>query len=1543
LEDRRLLHAEELFSGPGHLGLGAHHRGYDHAHAHHAPVDLSSLRTRVQTHFINGVGHDFVWDPEPADAASDPVLAAATMSATLTPLDGIPALHSNPGATASLYLDFNGHFEATWGGYSNVTTPVYDKDGDATTFNEVELANIMTVWELVAEDFLPFNINVTTVEPPELAPGTPSDAANGVAHRVAIGPMDPDGSGPTTGGGVAYINSFTSSVANVCYVFATATSGVRWMGDTSSHEAGHAFGLQHQSTYDENGVKLLEYNSGNPSWGPLMGSSASSQISTWHNGTSSLGPTSYQDDIAQIARSTNVFGFRTDDHGNTIAAATPLAGGDAEWTGTGFVGVGGDVDWFSVDLAEPKSLRIAVGGPEQARNLDAVLELRDAAGVLIATANPGDAYDASLVRNLVGVHYVGVMSSGDYGRVGQYTVSVTESLPGVSVSTSKAPYTTSESGRSEVITLVLEAKPTADVIFNVVTSDASEGVPSTSAVVFTPDNWFTPQTVIVTGVADDLVDGAASYTVSISAAISDDPAYNGLFDPEDLTLVNLDDALGRLYWLRWLSTTHDARVQRSSLAGDDVQTLIDVPAVFGASGSSSYLPARVALDPVGGKVYWSDPGQKAIYRANLDGSDAEKIYTGVAAPSGLALDVAGGKMYWTDPTADKIQRANLDGSGVEDLIATGLNTPGEVELDLSAGKMYWTDSNAFTISRANLDGTDVQIVLPSDGRTRPGGLELDVAAGKMYFGLRDSQLTTHLFSADLDGVNLTQLVNISVLDPAFPTAFANSLTIDHVGRRMFWTDPNSKHLYSADLDGSKVATIIEGGLELFTGIAIIQGTPGFTITPMAGLETSEMGGTATLAVELNAPPTADVVISVSSSDPSEGVVSVPSLTFTPETWDSPQTITIAGANDGFGDGNIAYRVILGQAQSSDLAYHGLKPPDVSVTNIDNEIVTTTFSKTENAAIPDRGVFTSCMSVGASGLILDLDVRVNVTHSWDEDLDVTLIAPDGTRIELFTDVGGSADNFTNTILDDEATTLITSGTAPFIGRYKPEGNLTALEGKAATGTWKLELRDDERYDAGQLVDWSITVRAINGPLGPSVVVTPTTGLATTESGGTASFTVRLDSSPTANVVIPVTSTDETEGTVSVAGITFTPANWNVPQTVTITGVDDAVVDGNVVYAIVLGAASSADSDFNGLNPADVSVSNTDNDVPPTKFYVVDDSSANRTFEYDATGVAIENYALNSGNTAPRGAASSVAGDKTWVIDANRKVYVYDASGGLLGLWTAGSLASNATVEGIATNGTDVWIVDARNDRVYRYAGAAGKLSGSQNAASSFALNSGNRNPKDVVTDGVHLWVVNDNSIDKVFKYTVAGQLVGSWTIDSANKSPTGLTINPSNVSSIWIVDAGTDRVYQYNSAVGRVSGSQAAADSFALAAGNANPQGIADPPAPGDAALPIATSVAPLLNLNRLAGIDVAHSTPSAATLQRRRTSALSQEKGNMDFPRGDTLKSTLTALRDDAFAEPEETFSLKLSGASGADIAEAEGLGTIFDDDALAAAFAEMA
>lgn len=328
---------------------------------------------------------------------------------------------------------------------------------------------------------------------------------------------------------------------------------------------------------------------------------------------------------------------------------------------------------------------------------------------------------------------------------------------------------------------------------------------------------------------------------------------------------------------------------------------------------------------------------------------------------------------------------------------------------------------------------------------------------------------------------------------------------------------------------------------------------------------------------------------------------------------------------------------------------------------------------------------------------------------------------------------------------------------------------------------------------------------------------------------APFTVSLVTPSAA----PVTVTYSTANGSAIAGsdyqassgtITFVPGETS--HTILVQSLDDSLVETSETFVVNLSSPIGAViADGQGVGTI------VDNDSPPTKFYVANDGSPDRTFEYTASGSSVENYTVATGNTAPRGAASNLAGDKVWVVDANRNVYVYNANGGSLGQWSLGDFNNSAQLEGISVSGNDVWIVDAKSDKVYRYTGAASRLSGSQSAASSFSLNSANKDASDLVTDGASIWILNNtSSTDKVFKYTVGGSLLGSWTITSGGGSPTGITIDPSNATmDMWIVDSGSDKVYRLAGARTTTSGSVAAGELFALASTNTNPQGIADPP------------------------------------------------------------------------------------------------------------------
>jgi hypothetical protein len=248
------------------------------------------------------------------------------------------------------------------------------------------------------------------------------------------------------------------------------------------------------------------------------------------------------------------------------------------------------------------------------------------------------------------------------------------------------------------------------------------------------------------------------------------------------------------------------------------------------------------------------------------------------------------------------------------------------------------------------------------------------------------------------------------------------------------------------------------------------------------------------------------------------------------------------------------------------------------------------------------------------------------------------------------------------------------------------------------------------------------------------------------------------------------------------------------------------------------------------------------IESLKFFVVDKSD-NATYTYTDGGNSIGSFVLDKAdpdkNDDPRGAASDAGGNKLWVIDKDKLVYVYNAAGTVVGAWKAKDIGGEA--EGIAVdpdpNKTGLWIVERNTKKVFFYAAGKTQTSGELNSTSSFSLNlndkvdTKNDHPKGITTDGVSLWVVDDDGgTEKVFKYAVQGTLLGSWEIgDNMLEEPRGITLDPSGGSTIWIVDNKSDKVYQFNNATAVISGSKTSDAWFALAADNADPEGIADPP------------------------------------------------------------------------------------------------------------------
>ena len=158
---------------------------------------------------------------------------------------------------------------------------------------------------------------------------------------------------------------------------------------------------------------------------------------------------------------------------------------------------------------------------------------------------------------------------------------------------------------------------------------------------------------------------------------------------------------------------------------------------------------------------------------------------------------------------------------------------------------------------------------------------------------------------------------------------------------------------------------------------------------------------------------------------------------------------------------------------------GLPGSTIFLDQNDDGVVNSAVSTAASADVPrpltDNSMTASALSVaGLVGFVFDLDVRLDVTHPFDEDLDVVLVSPSGRRVALFNDVGSNGDHFTGTVLDDEAAAAIATGAAPFAGRFRPAQPLSAFDGQDPNGAWTLEVTDDSMGFTGTLNAWSLTI-------------------------------------------------------------------------------------------------------------------------------------------------------------------------------------------------------------------------------------------------------------------------------------------------------------------------------------------------------------------------------------------------------------------------------------------------------------------------------------
>lgn len=338
--------------------------------------------------------------------------------------EATPVLNSLLGASGVVYLDFDGE---TVGG-TNWNASYNGGDDIVAATCGYSTAQIERVWNGIAEDYRPFNLNVTTDR--ALYDATPTNR-----RIMLIFTASYEWYGAY--GGVAYLSSFSSPYFDdPAWIFTPNTGSAAGAAEAGAHEAGHAFGLHHDGSSASS--YYAGHGAGATKWAPIMGNSYSASVSQWSKGEYS-GATETEDDLAVISGTSNGLGYRLDDHSNSTSGATPVTvtGGTAI-AANGIIEQSSDFDVFMLQSAAGQ-VSIQVANDPTDPDLDVRLRLLDAGGTQLAISDSLDTLDASLSASVGGgTYFVEVTGVGtgnvdtgysDYASLGAYSISGTVSQP----------------------------------------------------------------------------------------------------------------------------------------------------------------------------------------------------------------------------------------------------------------------------------------------------------------------------------------------------------------------------------------------------------------------------------------------------------------------------------------------------------------------------------------------------------------------------------------------------------------------------------------------------------------------------------------------------------------------------------------------------------------------------------------------------------------------------------------------------------------------------------------------------------------------------------------------------------------------------------------------------------------------------------------------------------------------------------------------------------------------------------------------------------
>ncbi len=364
----------------------------------------------------------------------------------------IPMLNSKPSIVHKvLYLDFDGEVVIGTAWNSSTSNPTIN-----ALPSTLSPAVMLNIWKRMSEDYIPFDVNVTT----DVAK---FNAATSTSRMRIV--FTPSSSWyPSSVGGVAYLNSFTwgGNPDTPCWVFENMLgySGKN-CAEAGSHEGGHTLSLKHQSTWNTSCAKTAEYNgglgSGVTSWAPIMGVGYSKNVTIWHNGTNSNTCTTIQFDHGSNGITGAAYlNYTLDDVGNTLATGKTLNTNTVLLVDSGMITTPTDVDVFKFSICNSRYMTFNVkpwaldtnAGSYDAANLDIRFQLFNATtSASLAIDTPLAKLNTLVGMNLPAGSYYFVIDGGgsanysDYGSLGRYYMRITSNNVPSILSAFNAPAT----------------------------------------------------------------------------------------------------------------------------------------------------------------------------------------------------------------------------------------------------------------------------------------------------------------------------------------------------------------------------------------------------------------------------------------------------------------------------------------------------------------------------------------------------------------------------------------------------------------------------------------------------------------------------------------------------------------------------------------------------------------------------------------------------------------------------------------------------------------------------------------------------------------------------------------------------------------------------------------------------------------------------------------------------------------------------------------------------------------------------------------------